>query len=198
MAVRICYPFWDKNGIYVSLDGNRRHFTESRLWWPYWRTSFWISLADGVLLSAGTHTVTVSVDVKGVQFYGFRVCTAFREYASAGEAAFTLSPRQFIDVNGNPCRPDKGFRLTCEMLRRKPDSALVWYEDFRDYGVLETNYWSVLSGSWAVWRSEEYSMERVYSQLEGSGQLAWKYSGFQELHLRARLAFPARSERAHV
>lgn len=34
-------------------------------------------------------------------------------------------------------------------------------------------------------------MERVYSQLEGSGQLAWKYSGFQELHLRARLAFPA-------
>ena len=191
VAVRICYPFWDKNGIYVSLDGNRKHFTESRLWWPYWRTSFWISLADGVSLSAGTHTVTVSVDVKGVQFYGFRVCTAFREYASAGEAAFTLSPRQFIDVNGNPCRPDKGFRLTCEMLRRKPDSALVWYEDFRDYGVLETNYWSVLSGSWAVWRSEEYSMERVYSQLEGSGQLAWKYSGFQELHLRARLAFPA-------
>ena len=43
-----------------------------------------------VPLSAGTHTVTVSVDVKGVQFYGFRVCTGFREYASAGEAAFTL------------------------------------------------------------------------------------------------------------
>ena len=34
-------------------------------------------------------------------------------------------------------------------------------------------------------------MERVYSQLEGSGQLAWQYSGFEELHLRARLAFPA-------
>ena len=28
--------------------------------------------------------------------------------------------------------PDKGFRLTTEVLRRKPDSALVWYEDFRD------------------------------------------------------------------
>ena len=92
-----------------------------------------------------------------------------------------LSPRQFIDVNGNPCQPDKGFKLTCEMLRRKPDSALVWYEDFRDYGVLETNYWSVLSGSWTVWRSEEYSMERVYSQLEGSGQLAWQYSGFHDI-----------------
>ena len=87
--------------------------------------------------------------------------------------------------------PDKGFKLTLEMLRRKPDSALVWYEDFRDYGVLETNYWTVLSGSWSVWRSEEYSTERVYSQLEGSGQLAWQYDGFTELHLRARLAFPA-------
>ena len=35
--------------------------------------------------------------------------------------------------------PDKGFKLTLEMLRRKPDSALIWYEDFQDYGVLETD-----------------------------------------------------------
>ncbi len=28
--------------------------------------------------------------------------------------------------------PDKGFILTTEVLRRKPDSALIWYEDFRD------------------------------------------------------------------
>ena len=34
-------------------------------------------------------------------------------------------------------------------------------------------------------------MERVYSQLEGNGELAWNYGGFSELHLRARLAFPA-------
>lgn len=191
VAVRLCYPFWDKNGIYISLDGNRRHFTESRLWWPYWRSTFWISLAENVQLSAGTHTVTVSVDVKGVQFYGFRVCSAFREYPSAGEAAFTLSPRQFIDVDGNPYKPDKGFKLTCEMLRRKPDSALAWYEDFRDSEPIPASYWTTLSGSWQVWKEEEYSKERVYSQLEGRGELAWQYSGFRELHLRARLAFPA-------
>lgn len=76
------------------------------------------------------------------------------------------------------------------MLRRKPDSALIWYEDFQDYGVLETDYWTVRSGSFEVWRSDEYSMERVYSQLEGHGELAWQYDGFSELHLRARLAFP--------
>ena len=193
VAVRLCYPFWDKNGIYVALDGSRKHFTESRLWWPYWRSTFWTSLAGGVTLSAGTHTITISVDVKGVQFYGFRVCSGFSEEPSAGEATFALAPRSFKDVDGNMAVPDKGFKLTLEMLRRKPDSALVWYEDFRDYGVLETDYWTVRSGSWKVWRSDEYSMERVYSQLEGKGELAWNYDGFSELHLRARLAFPSGS-----
>lgn len=94
-------------------------------------------------------------------------------------------------MDGNMAVPDKGFKLTLEMLRRKPDSALIWYEDFQDYGVLETDYWTVRSGSFEVWRSDEYSMERVYSQLEGHGELAWQYDGFSELHLRARLAFPA-------
>ena len=191
VAVRLCYPFWDKNGIYVALDGSRKHFTESRLWWPYWRSTFWTFLAENITLSAGTHTITISVDVKGVQFYGFRVCSDFSEEPSAGEATFALAPRSFKDVDGNMAVPDKGFKLTLEMLRRKPDSALVWYEDFRDYGVLETDYWTVRSGSWEVWRSDEYSMERVYSQLEGKGELAWNYDGFSELHLRARLAFPA-------
>lgn len=66
IAVKLCYPFWDKNGIYVSIDGSQSHFTESRLWWPYWRSTFWASLADGMTLSAGPHTITVSVDAKGV------------------------------------------------------------------------------------------------------------------------------------
>ena len=190
VAVRICYPFWDKNGIYISLDGAETHFTESRLWWPYWRTSFWTALAKGVPLSAGTHTIKISVDVKGVQFYGFRVCGSFSEESTAGETTYTLSPRKFKDVNGDMVGPDRGFKLTCEMLRRKPDSALIWYEDFRDYGMLETNYWTTLSGSFKVWRSDGYSTERVYSQLEGKGQLAWQYDGFSDVHIRARFAFP--------
>ena len=132
----------------------------------------------------------ISVDVKGVQFYGYRVCSSFSEAPSAGTATFTLSPRHFIDVDGNECQPDRAFKLTCEMLRRKPDSALIWYEDFRDYGVLQTNYWTTLSGSWTVWREDEYSESRVYSQLDGSGKLAWRYDGFSDIHLRARLAFP--------
>ncbi len=193
IAVRLCYPFWDKNGIYISIDGTKKHFTESRLWWPYWRTTFWTSLASGVMLSAGTHTLKISVDVKGVQFYGFRVCSVFSEEPSAGEAVYTLSPRQFKDVNGNMVGPDRGFKLTLEMLRRKPDSALIWYEDFRDEDALPESYWQTLSGSWKVWRSDEYSSDRIYSQLEGKGELAWQYDGFSDIHLRARLAFPAES-----
>lgn len=189
IAARLCYPFWDKNGIYVSIDGATTHYTESRLWWPYWRTTFWTTLASGIALSAGSHTITILLDVKGVQFYGFRVCDSFSEEPSEGDATYTLAPRQFKDVNGDMVGPATGFKLTLEMLRRKPDSALVWYEDFRDYGVLATNYWTTLSGEWEVWRSEEYSTERVYSQLEGSGKLAWKYEGFSDIHLRARLAF---------
>lgn len=190
VAVRLCYPFWDKNGIYISIDGTTKHFTESRLWWPYWRTTFWSALAKGISLSAGTHTITISVDVKGVQFYGFRVCSAFSEGPSAGEAVYTLAPRQFKDVNGNMVGPDRGFKLTLEMLRRKPDSALIWYEDFRDENPLPDSYWTTLSGKWEVWRESSFA-SRPYSQLEGSGQLAWNYGSFTDIHLRARLAFPS-------
>lgn len=68
---------------------------------------------------------------------------------------------------------------------------MAWYEDFRDNPPIPNTYWTALSGNWSVWRSDEYSMERVYSQLEGSGQFAWNYSGFTDVHLRARIAFPS-------
>lgn len=193
VAVRICFPFWDKNSVTVSVDGVSQTFSENRLWWPYWRTTCWFPLVTGHSFSAGTHTLTVDVGVNGVQFYGFRVCTNFSEEPTAGVAQFTLSPRQFIDVDGNPCKPDKGFKLTCEMLRRKPDSALIWYEDFRDDTILPESYWTTLSGEWDVWQeSLPYGdTSRPYSQLEGEGEIAWLYSGFDDIHIRARLAFPA-------
>lgn len=53
IAIRLCYPFWDKNGIYVSIDGNTTHFTESRLWWPYWRSTFWTTLASNMSRRSG-------------------------------------------------------------------------------------------------------------------------------------------------
>ena len=190
VAVRLCFPFWNRNGIYVSLDGQTTHYHESRLWWPYWRTTFWATLAKNVNLAAGQHTLTISVDVNGVQFYGFRVCTAFEEYPSVGEAQYTLAPRQFKDVNGKMVGPDRGFKLTLEMLRRKPDSALIWYEDFRDTPPIPSSYWTTLDGEWEVWQDTSGMERRPYSQLEGSGRLAWQYDGFSDIHLRAQIIFP--------
>lgn len=192
VAIRLCYPFWDKNSIYASLDGSTVHFSEDRLWWPYWRTTFWATLAKGVSLSAGEHTLTISVGVNGVQFYGFRVCTNFSEEPTAGQAEYTLAPRKFKDVNGDMVGPATGFKLTLEMLRRKPDSALVWYEDFRDEEKIPESYWTVLSGEWDVWQEDlPYGdTSRPYSQLEGYGQLAWNYNSFSDIHLRAQIIFP--------
>jgi len=76
------------------------------------------------------------------------------------------------------------------MLRRKPDSALVWYEDFRDENILPESYWTALDGEWDVWQDPDDPDSRPYSQLEGHGRLAWKYDGFSDVHIRARLAFP--------
>jgi len=190
VAARICFPFWDKNGVDISLDGSMVNFSESRLWWPYWRKATWFVFAKRITLSAGSHTLAVNGGVAGAQFYGFRVCSVFSERPSAGGAVFGLSPQNFKDVNGVMAAPDKGFKLTSEVLRRKPDSALAWYEDFRDPVTLQSTYWQTLYGNWAVWRSVEYSPERVYSQLEGSGQLAWNYYSFSDVHIRARIAFP--------
>ena len=192
VAIRLCYPFWDKNSIYASLDGSTVYFSEDRLWWPYWRTTFWATLAKGVSLSAGEHTLTISVGVNGVQFYGFRVCTDFSEEPTAGQAEYTLAPRKFKEVNGDMVGPSTGFKLTLEMLRRKPDSALVWYEDFRDEEKIPESYWTVLSGEWDVWQEDlPYGdTSRPYSQLEGYGQLAWNYNGFSDIHLRAQIIFP--------
>lgn len=190
VAVSLCYPFWDKNAINVSLDGSGQTFTENRLWWPYWRKTFWVILANKVSLSAGAHTLTINGGAIGAQFYGFRVCSNFSEAPSVGSATFSLSPRSFKDVDGNMAVPDKGFKLTTEVLRRRPDSGLAWYEDFRDPVTLQSTYWQTLSGSWSVWQDPDAVGSRPYSQLEGSGQLAWKYNNFCDVHIRARLAFP--------
>lgn len=191
IAVQLCFPFWDKNSVHVGRDGFKKQLHEDRLWWPYWRAPFWMAAEKGVHLSAGAHTLTLSTETPGVQVWGFKVCSAFSEHPSAGTASFTLSPRQFKDVNGDMVGPANGFKLTCEMLRRKPDSVLIWYEDFRDETPLPDSYWATLDGSWSVWRDAEAETSRPYSQLDGNGRLAWNYDNLSDIHLRARLAFPA-------
>lgn len=190
IAVRIGFPFWDKNTIKISIDNDETTFKESRLWWPYWRTTCWLTLKKNISLTAGAHTIKVKAGIPGVQFYGFRVCSDFQQSSSAGEAKFLLAPRKFKGVNGQMVEPDRAFKLTTEVLRRKPDSALIWYEDFRDENPLPSNYWTTLSGEWEVWKKDDFNNPRPYAQLDGKGELTWRYSDFKDIHIRARIGFP--------
>jgi len=234
---KICFPFWDQNGIKLSLfevppeeeepeEGEESEdseeetipeesedesgeggetmeeekeeilplhtitYVEERLWWPYWRSSCWMLFAEWLELKAGTYKLVVETVAEGVLFYGFKVCDFFYERRYGGEAVYKLSPRNFIDVDGNSCKPDKGFRLTPEVLRRVPDSALIWYEDFRDTPYLPRSYWTTYSGEFRVWRDMESTSSRPYSQLDGMGKVGWAYSGFKDLHIRCRIAIP--------
>jgi hypothetical protein len=137
-------PYWDKNAIVVSLDGECEDLRREAACGGHTGEGVcWLTLAKGCISDTeGTHAVSISGGVPGVQFYGFRVCSGFSEYPFAGEASFMLSPRRFKDVNGVMVEPDRGFKLTFEMLRRKPDSALIWYEDFRDRNILPESYWT--------------------------------------------------------
>jgi hypothetical protein len=90
VAVQICFPFWNKNGINIAIDGSAVSFTENRLWWPYWRKTYWTALAKGKSLSAGIHTLTINSGVPGARFYGFRVCGSFSEQPSAGSNIYRL------------------------------------------------------------------------------------------------------------
>ena len=185
IAVCICFPFWDKNAIDISIDSESVHYSENRLWWPYWRKTAWLSFASNKYLSSGKHTIKVRTSIKGVQFYGFKICSHFSEKLSVGTANFMMHPREFFDVDKNLCQPNHGFKLTSEVLRRKADSALIWYEDFRDSPTIPESYYTTLEGAFEVWQEDlPYgSTKRPYSQLDGYGKIAWNYNSFSDIHI---------------
>src|SRR5699024_5780968 len=114
-AVRIGCALWDKNSIKISIDNDETTIEESRLGGPYWRTTCWLTLKKNISLTSGAHTIKVKAGIPGVQFYGFRVCSDFRQSSSAGEAEFLLAPRKFKGVNGQMVEPDQAFKLTTEV-----------------------------------------------------------------------------------
>jgi spore germination protein YaaH len=186
VALQFVFPYFNANEIRVTVDGAAWSYSESRLWWPYWRKSVWMKAAT---VGAGSHTI----EVKGspqVQFFGYRVCSSFSESPWAGQAEYTLSPRQFLDQSKTPVSPANGFILTAEALRRAPDSALVWYEDFKDGWGTVGQFWTVQSGNWTVWQEGDWEANRPYSQLDGQGRLALSFSAMSDAHVRFRVGFP--------
>ncbi|MCM1463362.1 MAG: glycosyl hydrolase family 18 protein [Bacteroides sp.] len=203
IGLKICFPFFnDDHKLTVEFfnqNGSlgKRTISPTLLdcpsyTWPYYRQICWLSVPDTDFLQGETSVrmrITGGETVHNQQIYGIRISRRFSESRYAGEASFVLSPRKYKDLDGKMVGPTNGFKLTAEVLHREPDSALIWYEDFCD--GLSDAYYEVQSGSWSVWHKDDETVQRPYSQLEDHGQLALKYGGFGDVHLRARVAFPS-------
>jgi len=110
----------------------------------------------------------------------------------AAGAVYTLGPRQFRDRDGEWVGPNNGLTLTLEALKRPPESAVIWDDDFRTAGIVATSYYQ-RSGTWtqhpASNPDRKYAQARVGS---GGGTLDLNHDfGKKALHVQARLQLPA-------
>ena len=112
--------------------------------------------------------------------------------APTAGARYRLASQQFRDVNGNWVGPKAGFTLTLEMLKRAPDSAAIWDDDFRTPDNVASAYYS-RSGSWSQW-SAGGNAARPYGQARvgaagGTLNLGHNFGG-RALHVMARFQLP--------
>jgi len=77
LVVKLGFPLWDKNSVYLSLDGTSILIEETGFGGHTGGRLLEVCM-EGSLSFCGTHTLAVSVAAKGVQFYGFKVCQSFR------------------------------------------------------------------------------------------------------------------------
>ena len=189
------FPWWDRNSLNVNIDGSNFTATQPTQWYPLARQKHWFKVGS-INLSAGSHTFTFNGanSVDGTQLYGFRVTSSFSYTMDCGDINFTVKPATFIDVNNNPVQAASGYKLTLEALRRPPEYAYVWSDDFRSYApdpeqgtqfnsALFNTYYNV-SGSWTV--------DGTYmnpSTLRGSGSISIKYSNFSDIRVKATFSF---------
>lgn len=107
-------------------------------------------------------------------------------------AVYTLAPRPFRDRTGAWSNP-ANFTLTLEVLKRPPQSALIWDDDYRTPGAVGSAYYT-RTGTWSQWAAPS-STPRPYGQArvgtQGGSLLAAHNFGARSLHVQARLQLPA-------
>lgn len=112
--------------------------------------------------------------------------------APTAGAQYRLTSQQFRDRSGDWVGPKNGFALTVETLKRTPDSATIWDDDFRTPGNVAGAYYS-RSGTWSQWSAggdaaRPYGQARVTS---AGGRLSLGHSfGSRALHVAARFQLP--------
>jgi len=201
VVVCVNFPWWDRQLLHFRLDGVDYYVGNVPQWYPYHRTPHWVRMAR-LTLSAGIHTLELLGQGShyGTVLTQIRVCSAFTEEHYGGEAVFTVRPRYFLDRNRQPAWPYQGrFRVTLEVLRRPPDYALVWWDNFTQWPAGSSPpspYYNVVSGQWTVHHFLDDDGD-LAGMAEGSGEFRLGYSGFRDLLVRADIV-PLGTGRAGV
>lgn len=191
LALEMNWPWFDNNALSIQLDGEDYSRVENRFWNITFRQRHLEVFYTGTL-SAGTHTVKCGAygSVIGAITYG--LCFGnFSVEMFAGQANYTMSTQEFIDVNGNKATPADNYAMTVETLRTPPDSANIWYEDYRGYsdsGASKYSDFWVTSGTATIIPNEEWSedwaSEPQKLQLNGTSTL--KRTSWSDIHIYAR------------
>lgn len=191
IALDMNFPWFDNNALMVMLDGVDCSRVENRFWNITFRTRHLEVIYRGYL-SAGHHTVTCGAygDVIGAITYG--LCYGdFTVGLSAGKAEYTMSTQEFIDSDGNKVVPADNYAMTIETLRVPPDSANIWYEDYRGYSEYGSSrygdFWETL-GSASIIPNEEQGIDwaKKPQRLRLVGKSVLKKTQWTDVHVFAR------------
>jgi len=195
IVLQLNFPWWDKAKISISLDGIQFSAQQPNQWYPLARSKHWFIVGTAAL-SAGVHTLSFNggSSMNGASLYGFRVCSSFSYKMDCGSLDFKMRPATFMDVNNLPVQASGGYKLTLEVLRRDPEYAYIWSDDWRSYApdtTLGTGFNNALfntyyanGGSWTV-NGENNSP----STLVGSGNLTLSYTGFTDIRVKTIFSF---------
>lgn len=191
LALDMNFPWFDNNAISIQLDGVDCSRVEERFWNITFRTRHKEVFYRGTL-SAGTHTVRCGAygDKIGALVYG--LCYGdFTTELSAGRASYTMSTQKFIDINGNEVVPADNYAMTIETLRTPPDSANIWYEDYRGYadsGASKYSDFWVTDGTATIIPNEEWTEDwaKEPQKLLLNGTSTLKKTDWSDVHVYAR------------
>lgn len=191
LALDMNFPWFDNNAITIQLDGVDCSRVENRFWNITFRTRHKEVFYQGTLF-AGTHTVkcgaygsTIGAIVYGLCYGNFSV------EMFAGKANYTMSTQEFIDKDGNKVVPADNYAMTIETLRTPPDSANIWYEDYRgysDYGSSKYSDFWVTTGTAVILPNEEHEEDwtKEPQKLQLNGTSILKKTNWSDVHIYAR------------
>lgn len=190
MVAQVQFPWFTQQKLNIKIDGKSYTIGQVPQHYPYHRIIHWTKITQ-LSLEAGDHILEVlgSGSEYGTIFYGFRVCHQFQESREAGEASFTLRPRKFLDRDQREAWPyENKFKLTLETVRRPPESAIIFYDDFRDWTTqLPTEKYTIHSGTWKIHKDPNDHSARPYSWVSGSGKFHVSYSQFTNVTTEANI-----------